>query len=215
MSTPPPKVVDASNVDEVIGVAAQLAQAQKDTLTVEELQQIGAQLDLAPEHIARAVEVLEARQKEAEARRAARTRQLRIVAVVALALLALGALGAVLSGRSTTAELQAAWEPAHSAQTRADSLRAQLVAAQQRRADVERTLTGPLGDAAAPDRAALLEGALNRVGIARRRFADAASSYASLAEQYNRTSRGAWARFWAARAGLPASLPSSLPEPPP
>ncbi len=185
------------DVDELIHTATRLMQkdAAPDTLTVEDLRQIGRELDIPAEYVDRARDVLEARRQEeararqeAERQRVARHARLRRWAVgVAVGVGVLGLATVPVSNglRGSLAEV-----------TRQ---RAQVHNVVERRTRVqERHASSTPG----PERDAQLSGADNRVSVEQRR-------YDELATRYN-ASASSFPTSWVVRlTGLPTSVPLS------
>ena len=159
--------VDVEDVDDVIGVAARMKDADQDRLTVEEVEEVALELDIEPEYVGRAVEALEARRAEQERREEAERAGRRLrrgVAVAAAVALVVGLLGASLLGQSGLSERQSV----------ADQKRAQVVNVIERRRQVQATLKGqPM----TPDREAERIGSENRVRVEQRRYDEAAARY--------------------------------------
>ncbi|WP_437909748.1 hypothetical protein WME95_18830 [Sorangium sp. So ce327] len=180
--------VDYEDVDEVIALAARLAEADKDRLRIEDLERVGAELEIPPHHVRRAVEELAARRQREAARRDAARRRLRW-AGAALSAIALVLGGLLLSARASLEQGRAEVE----------RRRAQVENVVERR---ERTRARHEGAAPSPERDAELAGADNRVSIERRRYDEDASAYNALAA-------GLSAQLAARLFGLPARVPLS------
>ncbi len=194
-----PRAVHIDDVDDVIGIAAELRQRQAELLTVEELEEVARELDIEPQYVQRAVSELAARRArvrvaEAEAARvgaatAARRKRwlayaLAVVACVAVVVLG-GAYGAASTMRAELAEVQ--------------RTRAQVRTVVERQAAVEaRWRDAPDG----VERNAELSGAENRVAIERRRYDEAAT-------RYNSAGGGFFAALAASWFELPEQVPLS------
>lgn len=190
---PSADLVDADDVDEVIGLAATAMNASADKLSVEDLVEVGGELGIPAVAIERAVAELEARrraEKAAAAEAQARTKALR-------QRLLLGALG----GSAALAILGAS---GHS------SLQGQLSVVEQKRAQVRNVIERRasvderLSHSAAPsvERDAERAGAENRISIERRRYDEAAA-------QYNAAASSTTGRLWQTLFGLPRRAPLS------
>ncbi|AUX24375.1 hypothetical protein SOCEGT47_049120 [Sorangium cellulosum] len=180
--------IDHEDVDEVIALAARLAEADKDRLSVEDLERIGAELEIPPHQVRRAVEELgRRRQREAARRAATRRRLVWAGAALSALVLLLGAL--TLSARASLEQARA----------EAQRRRAQVENVVERR---ERTRARHEGAAPSPERDAELAGADNRVSIERRRYDEGASAYNALAS-------GLSEQLAARLFGLPARVPLS------
>jgi len=190
---------DLDDVDDVIGLAAELRAREAGELTLADLEEVGRELDIEERYVRQAVAALDAKRREAaraeeqaQERRRERARLLaRLAAGVAAAALVLG-LGAWLVGGSVERELRV-----HHADVEAK--RAQVVNVLERKAAAERQWR----DApASPGRDAELSGAENRVRIERKRYDEAAA-------RYNAARGGSFTSFWARRAELPERVPMS------
>ncbi|KYF80760.1 hypothetical protein BE11_49815 [Sorangium cellulosum] len=163
----PSEKVDYEDVDEVIALAARLAEADKDRLRIEDLERVGAELEIPPHHVRRAVEELAARRQREAAQELAGRRRLRWAgAALAGIVLVLGAI--TLSARASLEQARA----------EVQRRRAQVENVVERR---ERTRARHEGAAPSPERDAELAGADNRVSIERRRYDEDASAYNALA----------------------------------
>ncbi|WP_437288296.1 hypothetical protein [Sorangium sp. So ce406] len=163
----PSEKIDYEDVDEVIALAARLAEADKDRLRIEDLERVGAELEIPPHHVRRAVEELAARRQREAAQQLAARRRLRWAgAALAGIVLVLG--GITLSARASLAQARA----------EVQRRRAQVENVVERR---ERTRARHEGAAPSPERDAELAGADNRVSIERRRYDEDASAYNALA----------------------------------
>ncbi|WP_438017722.1 hypothetical protein WMF18_00865 [Sorangium sp. So ce315] len=180
--------VDYEDVDEVIALAARLAEADKDRLRIEDLERVGAELEIPPHNVRRAVEELAARrQREAAQRTAAQRRRRWAGAAVSAIALVLG--GVLLSARASLEQ----------ARVEVERRRAQVENVVERR---ERTRARHEGAAPSPERDAELAGADNRVSIERRRYDQDAGAYNALAS-------GLSEQLVAHLFGLPARVPLS------
>lgn len=161
------RTIAADDVDDVVGVAAALEQADQQRVGVGEMKEIAAELRIDPRYVEPAIDSLErGRRMAREARERARKRR--------IALAIRGAIG--LGGIAAALALGAAWTrgvlaPAWSDVERA---RAQVETVRERRERVEEIWRDR---PASLDRDAELAGAENRVGIERRRYDEAAAAY--------------------------------------
>lgn len=158
-----PAEIDPKSLDEIIEIAAQMAESKPERLSAEELRRIAAELDIPEADLGRAIDELKRRRAAllaAEAKAAATRRRIGLIAA--------GVLGALLLALLVVqAGVRAAW---HEVEGR----RAQLINVMERQtATVAQWQDAPPG----PDRAAELSGAENRVRIERKRYDDAATRY--------------------------------------
>lgn len=186
------ELVAREQLDDIIGEAARQKQVAEESLTVEEVKEVAAELDIDESYVEAAVHELERRQELAEKQREraqSRRRRMRKRALVAFAGVALLCLITVGISYSR--------------------LNSKLSAAEQRRAQVEsviergeRTRERYEGQPTSIEKNAALDGAENRVRIETRRYDEAASSY-------NRSARGFPGGFVTSTFGMPGELPLS------
>ncbi len=190
MSKPPrsPRSVDYEDVDDIIGVAAELQQLDADRLSVEELVDVGRQLAIPERFIAPAIAELRRRRDAKLAAAAAAARRRRYLLIGAGAVGGLALLAALFGQRGLAS--------AHADVARA---RAQLVNVQERQVG-----TRALWEASsnARERLAELSGADNRVRVERQRYDEAAAAYNASAGAFPN-------RLWAALFGYPTRVPPS------
>lgn len=184
--------VHVEDVDDVIGVAARLKDADADTLTVEELEEVAAELDIEPEYVSRAVEAL--RQRRAQAQKQLQQQKQRRKAIMA-AIIAL--VVAILGGLGVTAAVGQGG--LHQRANEVSQRRAQVVNVLERQQGVERRLKG---QEMTPDREAEIIGAENRVRVEARRYDQAAT-------EYNNYTRSLPGRVGAKVTDLPDKMPLS------
>lgn len=155
------------DVDDVIGLAARLKEADEERLTVEELEEVARELEIEPEYVARAVDALRRRRLE-QAERSQATQARRRKLVVGVAAVVAGLCGVVVAtglvGRGGLSERLST----------SKQKRAQVVNVVERRARVEARLKGL---PQTPDREAELIGSENRVRIETKRYDEAAARY--------------------------------------
>lgn len=159
--------VHIEDVDDVIGLAAQMKDADAERLTVAELEEVAAELDIDPEYVRQAVQELKRRRGEA-ARLQAQTKAQRSRLMVNTSIGAAVVLGALcvalVAGQSSLsgslAEVERASAQVTNVLERQEATKARLADAP-----------------ASAEREAELSGAENRVRIERRRYDEAASDY--------------------------------------
>ncbi|MBN1946455.1 MAG: hypothetical protein JW797_12320 [Bradymonadales bacterium] len=186
------RTVNVEDVDDIIGVAAELMQADEQTLTLQELEEVGHELDIPAEYIDRAIQTLkQRRENEARARTlaVARRRKVRLAAVVVsivlVFLLAILAFIGQANLRSSLAEVELK-------QAQVRSVMQRQLEVQARYQDLPAT----------PDRDAELSGAQNRVYVERQRYDQAATSY-------NESAGGLLGGLWTTLFRLPDRVPLS------
>ena len=186
------RTVRLDDVDDVIGIAAELKNEVSEQLTIADLEQVAAELDIEPRYVQRAVARLEQRRRRAaeveKVRRERRRRLLRrtlttVAAIVAVLILVPLWTQSGLRGDLGEVERQ-------KAQVRNVIERQEAVARQWNEAPPS------------PDRDAELSGAENRVRIERARYDEAAA-------RYNTQAGGPLGRLTATLFGLPARVPLS------
>lgn len=184
----PPREVDYEDVDDVIGLAAEMAQAQDRLITVAELEDVAQQLDIPKQFVTPAVFELKARRRQARRRkREARRRSQGLWVVVVAAVLCVPVYGMVVHGGLKRHAAEAA------------KAKSQWRNVMERQAAVrKRYETAP----PSPERDAELDGAENRVRIERER-------YDRTVTEYNIAAAGPVGSLLARLGDLPADLPLS------
>jgi hypothetical protein len=184
--------VPRDDVDDVIGIAAELDKQDDEKLSIAELKEVATQVDQDPTYVEKAVEVLEVRRatekREAAVERERVTllkRRAFIGGIAALALFIV--VGLVIQGglRSDLAEVE--------------RQQAQVKNVLERQAATERRLRDAPRDR---DRDAELAGSENRVRIERARYDEAAAAY-------NESAGGPLSSLYARIFGLPTRVPMS------
>jgi hypothetical protein len=184
----PPRDVDYEDVDDLIGLAAEMAEADAGKLTVTELESIASEMDIPTEYVAKAVHTLQAR-RQAEALATHRRLNLRRMMLLGLAAV-IGVTGLwTYSVRGTLTNLAADVE----------AKRAQVASVMERQTKVNARYEGL--DATA-ERDAELAGAENRVRVEMRRYDEAATSY-------NKAAQGLIANLARGIFNLPSEMPLS------
>lgn len=184
----PPREVDYADVDDVIGLAAEMQDLDRDRLSVEDLESVAAEVDIPANYVRPAVEELRRRRAallEAEAKKLRRRRTIWLTAAgVALALVVWAVAGqASLSGKRADVEAQAA-------QVRnVLDYRARVLATWERAPESR-------------ERTAAMAGADTRVNRERQRYDEAVRAYNAAAGAFPGS-------LWAGLFGLPAALDTS------
>lgn len=161
------RTIARDDVDDVVGVASELAEAEQARVRIADMKEIAADLAIDPKHVEPAIETLAERRRqevrrEAQAAAARRTWLARGGAAVAVVLgLTVGC------GLWTRSALAPRWVEVERARSQVETVVA-------RRAEVESIWRDR---AAGIDRDAELAGAENRVGVERRRYDDSAADY--------------------------------------
>lgn len=193
------QTIDPEDVDDLIGLAAEMRERDRDRLTVDELREVAEEVGIEARYLDQALAALTSRRREEAAlqaaraaRGAARRRRLGLVALGvlgALAVVGVGLGGLLWSRHGDLVPLDAEVRRA----------RAQWRNVVERQAAVEERLRDvPPGR----ERQAELAGAENRVRIERRRYDETAAAYNAEAGSV----LGAWA---ASLGGLPTEAPLS------
>jgi hypothetical protein len=186
------KSISAGDVDDVVGLATALEEEASQRVDVEDMKAIAAELRIDPKYVEPAIarlaqERAQALETEARTRAARRRLAKRVVAAVA----ALAVLVAVGAGW-TRASLGAAWAEVERARAQVESVRARRSGVEALYRDRE----------ASRDRDAELLGAMNRIGVERRRYDAAAAAY-------NARRTGLACALFCAFTALPARAPLS------
>lgn len=190
-----PREVDRDDVDDVVGIAAELAEEEKRAeakVSVGELEEIAEELRIPSKHVEPALDVLGKRREEAAKQASARRARIKTALIGSVTALAVGLSALGLGVTTTTSALSGP-------RAAVDRQRAQVETVIERRERIEARLEG-----APPslDRDAELIGAENRVAIERRRYDEAASAYNTLASEAPRS-------FFCTIAGVPCRVPLS------
>jgi hypothetical protein len=180
--------IDYEDVDQVIGLAAEMAHADEGRLSVSDLEDIARQLDIPDRYVRPAVRALEKRRKARAALERRRDRRRRVAgAVLGASLVVLGVLMMLAHqdfvGRLADVERQ----------------KAQVRSVLDRREEVHERYYGKELD---PSREAELAGADNRVRIEMRRYDEAASAYNARVGSFPGS-------FWSVFLDVPGRLPLS------
>lgn len=186
------KLIEREQLDDIIGEAARQKQVAEESLTVDEIQEVAAELDIDEQYVDAAVNELQRRQKEAEKRRErAEERRKRLRKIALWVFVSVGAICLVTFGISYA------------------RLNGKLSEAEQKRAQVEsvverqaQTRAQYEGQPTSIEKNAALEGAENRVRIEIRR-------YDQVAAGYNRSARGFPGNLVTSTLGMPEKLPLS------
>ncbi len=184
------------DVDDVIAAAAKAKNEEEELLSVEELEQVAAELDIPQHLVAPAVETVRQRREAelaAERARAVRAKQVRLGVLAGG-----GVLGVIVLVLAITT-----YSSLRDAKLAAERQRAQVINVQERQ---QATAVQWASAADSPDKQAELSGAENRVRVERAR-------YDELATEYRRHAGGVFG--WLARtlAGYPDTLPLSSEQP--
>lgn len=194
-----PRSVDLDDVDDIIGLAAELRQRDEGRLDLSDLREVAEEVGIEARYVEPALDALRAR-RAAEARaaeeRGERRRRVARGAGIALGVLAALAMALIVRVAAQAGTLEDAF-------TVVERTRAQWTNVVERQAAVRRRFVDVPADAdRQAERDAALAGAENRVRIERRRYDEAAAAYNGEA----RGRIGGWAAGW---AGLPGAVPTS------
>jgi hypothetical protein len=191
---PEPDGTPVDDVDDVIGIAAEMMREEEGRLDQADLHAVGEELDIPPEYIERARVELRRRREQQSKDLAERTATRKKLALGAMATTGVVALVTGLLYASTAADLRERYADVQSRAAQVENVRARKAAIVQQLA----------GRPPSPDKDAELVGAENRIRVESKRYAEAATSY-------NQAS-GGWFAGWAASvAGLPEHVPVTLP----
>lgn len=181
---------DYEDVDDIIGIAERLKQKNQESLSDEELQEVGAELGIPAEYIDQARDELERRRREErtrEERLEKRRRRWR-----RRGLIAGGALLVVFGLWSwiATAKLNQSYSAVESHRSEVRNQLDRKAAIREQFADQPDS----------PEKQAQLTGSENRVRVAIQRYNDVAADY-------NRRARSFPASLWKSIVGLPDEVP--------
>lgn len=188
MSRKPPREVDYEDVDDIIGIAAEMQDLESDRLSIDDLREVASDLEISERHLEPAITELRRRRKALLEREAARKRRRNYILYGVFAVVAVLLVWALISSGNLG-----------SLHNEAKRARAQVVNVTERQAATVlqwRDLPN------SPERSAELSGAENRVRIERQRYDEAAAAYNSAASSFPN-------RLWRGLFGHPASLPLS------
>ncbi len=174
-----PKAIDQKDVDDVIGLATDIDEKQQRELgkvSLDEMVNIGEQVGLDRDDVEQAVGKLESHKKEQARQVAERLRRRKIALMVCLGTAALFLLICFV-GRSGL----------KSAASTAAQKRSQVASVVERR---NQTKANFAGKASTPGIVAEIAGAENRIGIEKRRYDQAATTYNKKADSFP----GSWGR---------------------
>jgi len=184
----PPREVDYADVDDVIGIAAEMQNLDQDRLSVEDLESVAKDIEIPAEYVRPAIEELRRRRAESLAAAARKAKSRRLIIIAGASLFALLVLFAILGQRSLASKEAAV-----------DAARAQVKNVMAYRERVRATwLSAPEGS----DRTAALSGAEARVSRETLRYDDAV-------RDYNDSAGGFPGSLWATLFGMPSSLDPS------
>jgi hypothetical protein len=190
-------VTEYEDVDDVIGIAAEMMREDEGRLDEQELDAVGRELDIPPEYLDRArVELARRRVAEVRLEEQTQARRKRVGMIAAL-VVALSTILAVTSYSSTASALRERHGDVQARAAQVDNVRARKLAVEQQLADRP----------ASPDKDAELVGAENRIRVETKRYVEAATAY-------NEAAAGWFASWSASVAGLPAQVPlTPIPDP--
>jgi hypothetical protein len=184
----PPRNVDFADVDDIIGIAAEMSDLESERLSVEDLTQVASELDIPERHVAPAIVELKRRREALLAAEAKKAKRKTLIIIIAVSVLGLIFTWGVIA-QSGLATLAAA----------ANQARSQVVNVMERQ---RATDTQWKGLPPSPERSAELVGAENRVRIERKRYDEAAATYNASSTSFPNS-------IWAAIFGHPDRLPLS------
>lgn len=186
------RTISQDQVDDVIGVAAELAERDARQVALDDVKKVGRELGLSPEHVEEAVGELRRREATETVRRTAEARKRRLALTVGGAAVGLVVLTVGLAALGARSDLQSAYEAVERQEAQVNTVRA-------RQAEVQALFAGRTPTQGADDE---LVGALNRVAVERKRYDEAAAAY-------NARVGGFPASLWARLFGFPGEVPPS------
>lgn len=186
------EVIPIDDVDDIIGIASELAEQDDQALTLAEVEEVAEELDVPEEFVEEAVEELKIRREAAailEKARTEKTRRVKKQVLIAAVLIVAASLLLAISGQ---ANLKAKLALVEQAQSQIENVVARQDAVIEQWG--ERTNSS--------ERDAELSGAENRVRIEQRRYDEAAA-------EYNASAGSLFGRLWSGIFGLPGQVPLS------
>ncbi len=184
--------IPIDDVDDIIGIASELAEQDDQSLTLEEVEEVAEELDVPEEFVEEAVAELKSRREADAAREKAQREKARRVKkqiLIAATLAVAASLVLAITGQSG---LKAKLSLVEQAQSQLENVTARQV-----------TVIDQWGDRAdSNERDAELSGAENRVRIEQRRYDEAAA-------EYNASAGSVLGRLWSGLFGLPSQVPLS------
>lgn len=188
-----PEHTERDDIDDVIGIAAELMRQDEERIDRADLHTVGRELDIPPEYIEKARTELAHRRAEQTRLAAESSAKKKRVAMVVGATAAALVIVFALAYASTVSTLR-------DRHTAVQSHAAQVANVRARRTTVVQQLADRPASA---DKDAEIIGAENRIRVETKRYADAAAAY-------NQAAAG-WFGAWAASvAGLPPQVPLDL-----
>lgn len=187
----PVRPIAFEDVDDIIGIAAEQQDVERDRLSVEDLESVAVDLAIPERFVRPAIDELRRRRAATLAAAAKKARARKVAVYAAVAVLAVIALIVFVGSASL--------DGAHR-----DALRqrAQVVSVLERQDAVMATVAPPAGVQPSEAQLAEITGSENRVRVERAR-------YDALATEYNAAASGLLGGAWRAVRGLPESLPLS------
>lgn len=184
----PPREVDYQDVDDVIGIAAEMQNLDQDRLSVEDLESVAKDIEIPTQYVRPAIEELRRRRAEKLAADEKKKKSRRLMMLIAGGVLLLLVVLAVVGQRGLASK-----------EADVDAARAQVKNVMAYRERIRATWLG------APDsgeRTSALAGADTRVSLETKRYDEAVRAY-------NEAARGFPGGLWAALFGMPGEMASS------
>lgn len=193
----PARSVNYEDVDDVIGLAAEMKNADEGQLSVEDVKSVAAEVGVPAPYVERALTELE-RRKAQRAAEGAKHKRRAMIAAAALAVLGLGFAAAAVTGANA---LRASLATAEQKRSQVENVTRRLasVVEERRRLEARRHANADAQTEADTRIEAEYLGAMNRVSIETRRYDVAASEYNARAASFPGS-------LWAKMFGLPGSL---------
>ena len=185
-SLPTGRTIDYEDVDDIIGVASELHDIDQSRLSVEELQEVAADLDIPTEFVVPAIEALRARRQNVLAAHTRKRKRRKVWAWSAFVLLVIGVFTLLVLQNGLQTRL-----------AEAELARARVLSVLKHQKETKKVWE-PRPDSS--DRQAELDGAANRIRVEARRYDKAVTEY-----------NQAVTRFPYTLASMLSSLPEKLP----
>lgn len=189
--SPAARPIAYEDVDDIIGIAAEQQDVERDRLSVEELESVARDLAIPERFVRPAIDELRRRRAATLAAAAKRARARRVAVYGVISALVVLALVVFVGSASLDGEHRDALRQ-----------RAQVVSVLERQRAVMATVAPPAGVQPTDAQLAEVTGSENRVRVERAR-------YDALATEYNASASGLLGGIWRAVRGLPEALPLS------
>ena len=182
------EIVKSDDVDDIIGIAEQLKERDTETLTVDDMVEIAGELDIEVEYVEKAIHHLKHQrlaEQEKEKQAQIRWQKYKKLGAVALAVaFALFLLGGIVTQSSLSSKF-----------SEVKTLESKVVSALER----QKKILERYGTRSDVDADGAIDGAENRVRLAKRHYDEAVGTY-------NKSANRIWAKVWAGFLAYPSRI---------